>query len=471
MLSGVQLFDSVDERLSRAQREARAAQAEAEALAERRDAARAAETEALRALARLRLRQISGGEAALGQLDAAEERVRAVLAERARAVGTAEEEVARRRQALEEARAERDRRAAALREAEAAETAALDAARERMEADPEWQRLDAAAEEAARIAAHATQKAELARQELEEKGRPYREDPLFAYLWDRGWGTARYRAGPVVRMLDGWTARVARFEPARRDFALLSELPGRLAAHAERMREAAAAASAALARAEHRLAGLPEEGGTAAAHRVLDQAEDALDAASAALAEAERARATMASEEDEATRGASAQLEAALGAASLRSLREAARRTPTPEDDAIVARLEQAAAERAAVERDLATARAEAEAARRRLAEVQQLRREMRGRGYERDRWDFKDGAIIGVLIGELLRGGLSRDGFWDRMGRHRLPGGGPWGGGAPGPWGRPGGGGFRTGGGIGGGGFRTGGRMGGGGFRTGGSF
>ena len=154
MLSGFQLLDSVDDRLRRAEQEAQSAEAEAASLQQRREAVRAAQ-------------------------------------------------------------AERDRRAAALREAEAAQHQALDAARQRAVADPEWQRLRASAEEAARIAQHAEEKAAFARGDLATKGKPYLDDPLFAYLWRRGWGTAAYRAGPLTRLLDGWVARIARYEPAR----------------------------------------------------------------------------------------------------------------------------------------------------------------------------------------------------------------------------------------------------------------
>ena len=158
------------------------------------------------------------------------------------------------------------------------------------------------------------------------------------------------------------------------------------------------------------------------------------------------------------------------------------------EDDEVVARLEAAAVEAARLDRALAGAEAQAVEARRRAQEVAQIREEMRSRGVRRDHWGFNDGALVGVLIGDLLRGTLSRDGFWDRLERQRVPqqdpwgtggGGGPWsGGGGPwsgGGWGAPSGGGFGTGGGFGGGGFRTGGGMdggsGGGGFKTGGGF
>lgn len=489
MLTGTDLFDSVDERLGRVDRDARAAQSELEALAARRDQARAAEADALRALARLRLMALRDGAATLGQLDAAEDSARRLLADRSRGMRAAEMQLDRAREAVAAAQAERDRRAAALREAEAVQQAALDAARARAAQDPEWQALRRLADEAERIAAHATKKAALAHEDLAAKGKPYRDDPLFTYLWDRGWGTPQYRTGiGLTRMLDGWTARVAGFDAARRGYALLSELPARLDEHAARMNEAAGRALAALAEAEHRIAGLPAGDPALRAPRdALDMAEQALDSARAAATEAERARAGLAAGQDEATRAAEAQIEAALGSADLRSLREAARRTPSPDDDAIVARLEAAAAARAEAERGLQLAAVSAGQARRRREEVETLRAEMRSRGYGRDQWDFKDGALVGVLISEVLRGALSRDGFWDRMGQHRRRD--PWGqppvpaprprdtdgGGAwpmpgpmpmPGPWGR-------SGAGDDGGGFKTGGSMegGGGGFRTGGSF
>jgi hypothetical protein len=129
----------------------------------------------------------------------------------------------------------------------------------------------------------------------------------------------------------------------------------------------------------------------------------------------------------------------------------------------------------------------------------------------ERNDWGFASGAMIGALLSEVLRGALSRDGFWDRMERQRMPDPmsgtsqpGPWGRPLPGPWERPsptgpwsgkgeagggwwgaddaapywdrpgktpGGGGVKDGGGWNDGGFRTGGRESGGGFRSGGSF
>lgn len=508
MVSGVAVLQEMDAHLAEAQREASAAQAEADRLAARREGLRAEEAEALRDLARLRLHEMAEGKAAVEALDAAGARVQETLRRRAAELEAAQRAVLDARDALAAAEAKRDAETARLRAVQEAEAAALRAADARSGEDPEFRRLSVAAEEAERIAQHAEQKAAFAQHDFEEKGRPYRADPLFAYLWDRGWGTGRYRAFPLVRMIDGWVARLIDFEPARRSYALLAELPGHMTAHAERMRAAADAAVRGMVERRRALAGLPAEAAAPPA-AALEAAEDAVEAAQAALAAAEQKRSALAAGDDDASQEAMRALEAAIGARSLRTLREEAARTPTRDDDAIVARLEVAAAERARVERALADAQAQAESARRRLAELQALRHDMRGRGVERSDWGFANGALVGVLIGEVLRGVLSRDGFWDRMERERRSGGmpgtatpGPWGKPLPGPWGRPapgpwagdpggpwaggdpfpdwggkragGGGGSKGDGGWGGdagGGFATGGRSeSGGGFRTGGS-
>lgn len=79
-------------------------------------------------------------------------------------------------------------------------------------------------------------KAAQAERNLEGKRKPYEADPLFMYLLDRGFGTPRYQAIPLVRYFDRKVARYIGFEDARRDYAVLVELPVRLREHAERLR-------------------------------------------------------------------------------------------------------------------------------------------------------------------------------------------------------------------------------------------
>jgi hypothetical protein len=189
MLSGVELFDGVDQRLKRAERDALVAQDEAEALAARLNNARKAQADCVRTLARMRAQEIRDKGETLGRLDFVEEEVRAAVAERQPAVLAAEARVGEARAGMEQARADRDTMAATLRTMEQHTERALLAAETSAKADPEWQRLQAASLEAHRVATLAQQKATLARQDLEQKGKPYLADPLFAYLWRRGWGT------------------------------------------------------------------------------------------------------------------------------------------------------------------------------------------------------------------------------------------------------------------------------------------
>lgn len=478
MLNGPELLQSFDERLAQAEREAAAAQVDANRLTAQVDAYRTAEAQALRELARLRLDVLGKeGGATLRKLDAASARARDLLDERARGAAGADADLAERRRTLQEATRARDAEAARLKEAQEATARAAAAARERLAADPEWVRLRDTAVEGSRIAQHAAQKADFALQDRETKGRPYLEDPLFSYLWNRGYGTGAYRAGMFTRLLDGFVARVARYDPARKAYALLTELPERLGGHATRMRQAAEAQAASLAAYEKRTVTDPGKNKLAEIRAALDRAEDILEAAHAALGEAERRRSEL-SDPTRTKQDAMAVLEAALSQESIRSLRDAAARTPTIQDDVVVARLAHAGAERAKLEPQIAQRRAEAQSAQAQVQQLLALRQEMRTRGYGRGQWNFGDGALLGMLVGQVLGGAISHGGFWSRMEQHRMPtgpwgdagwgdasdGGGwgssPWGGGVAGGFGE--GGVFETGGGFGGGG---------GGFKTGGSF
>ena len=60
---------------------------------------------------------------------------------------------------------------------------------------------------------------------------PYQKDTLFMYLWERGYGTSKYRAGAITRFLDRKVSDIVEYEAARRNYALLSAIPEKLNAH------------------------------------------------------------------------------------------------------------------------------------------------------------------------------------------------------------------------------------------------
>jgi hypothetical protein len=447
-----------------------------------------AEIGCLSVLARMRLREIEAAEVS-ATLDATSSSVRELLAEREVAQAELEREIAR----AEDRRAELARERAAQHDVVDAAEQALDearaAAQQALAADEHYRAAMAAAEASDRVADLAEEKAKAAHADRTEKGKPYDADPLFSYLWTRGFGTPAYAGGGLSRVLDRWVARVANFEPLRRDYWLLTELPARFDEHAERMRlksDDDLAAVHALERAAAQAAQVPQREEelekAAEALAVVDERIEEHEAAVDALVEK---RAAFAAGDDELSRRCNEIVRDALRGETMRSLRERANSTPTSDDDAAVDQLTHVRADLPRVEQEAKRYRELHEANRDRAAKLEEIRKRFKASRYDAVSSEFVNGALIAALLTQLLAGALGTGDIWDalkkqqrnrqladpRFGSGKFPRGpNPWGGGwGGGGWG--GGGGGRRGGGFGGGGFRTGGGFGGGGFRTGGKF
>lgn len=316
----------------------------------------------------------------------------------------------------------------------------------------EWEALHAQAEEATRVAEAAEAKAAQAEADLDAKRTPYEADPLFTYLWSGGFGTPAYAAGWPVRRIDRWVARLVGFDGARTNYALLNEIPRRLREHAAQRRRQLAELEQRLEAFERRAleeAGItPLEAEVAGARAALDDATRAHAAARAAHAALDREHAALAADgrAPGKPRAADVLFEAVSGE-PIQALHRHAVATPSPDDDAIVRRIDEAKRAARSLEMHLEALREDTRAlsVRRQAleAERERIRRAL-------------DAEIAERVIEGLFRGVL---------GGRRSGGFGGWGGR------RGGGGGGGARGGFGGGGFTTGGRSGGGGFRTGGSF
>jgi chromosome segregation ATPase len=420
-------------------------------------------TEAFRELARLKLDAIRQDQV-VGQLDAAERQALSVLNSRQEALRQLTE---RRRQAEERVRQAEGRRQAAVDALEQA-LAQVEALRRdveaRISADPEWIASRARVAEITGQAQQAEKKAVQAEADRDEKRRPYEADPLFMYLWKRKFGTAAYRAGPFTRYMDRLVARVVGYDKARANYALLNEIPERLREHSRRIIDDLRTVRSQLTALERQAlvaAGIPPLEEKAAQSRdAVEEADRGLAEARSALAELDRTHDASVLEGDAPYREAVAVLAAADEREDLNQLYEEALRTPTPQDEALVRRIQ---ATDVMINRALRQAvdshRQLKETAQRR-AMIEQEWEELRSQGYDTPYGTFGNeaalsnvlggvltGAIGGAILGQVLRGGF-----------HHGPS--PWdsgfGGGIPFP--QPGG-------------FGTGGSFGGGGFRTGGSF
>jgi DNA repair exonuclease SbcCD ATPase subunit len=259
-------------------------------------------------------------------------------------------------------------------------------------------------------------------------------------------------------------ARLIGFKKARADYHMLNELPRRLRAHATQAAEEAERQRQSLQEMEKQAA---EKDGLPTLQKALDTAEDQLQKVNDDIETAEkqyqellRQKNSFATGDDDSTQKALSLIAAELEREDIISLFQQAQSTPRPEDDALVKRLHQLQQEIKETKDRLAELKTIQEKQRHALEELARLRGQFRRSNYDASYSSFPANLGLGVLLGELLRGGRSSGSAWDRIDHAQK-------------WNPPKrGGGFGGGFGGFGGGFGSGGGFGGGGgFRTGGGF
>lgn len=420
-IRGPQALASLDEAMRDIRREEDEISKRLARSAERIAKIKEGEAELFRQLAHLRLEPNVQKELD-GAISLAEVRAREMLKGHAKAMSEAEQAVA---QSDESLAALADQRARELDnyEAHQAQLKALAAKfGAQIARDPAFAAKRIAASQLADIAAQSMRKTEQAEADQAAKGKPYRDDPLFMYLWESGYGTPSYRANNLVRYFDSLVAGVVGFDKARPNFTMLNEIPLRLREHAERQIELAKAAEAEVDALE--VQGIDNAGGkpireameqALARIEALDQqivaTEDLRDDAAKSLAELSQGG-------DPAFESALGQLAVALGREDIQTLLTEARRTRTAQDDTIVAQIDDA---RARAKEEEAETREQKErlktlAARRR--ELEDIQWEFKKQRFDDPRSTFREDKLVGDLLNDFLRGGISAASYWDQWQR-----------------------------------------------------
>jgi hypothetical protein len=487
MLSGNDLLASIERMLEDTRGELESVASRLEVSSAKLVQLRQAEIGVLAVLARVRLREIEHGELAEA-LDETGRQVADLLGQREQAQAALGVEIAAAQAALAKLQERRTAQHATVDDAEKAVDAAEAEAQRNLAGDATYRATLAAADKSDAVADLAEKKAAEARTDRTAKGKPYEADPLFMYLWQRGYGTGRYSAAPVTRMLDKWVARTVDFEPLRRNYWSLCELPARFDEHALRMRKTAdddVAAVRELERAAAAAAGVPErERALTAATEALAGVDKEIEAQDAAIATLVEKRGRFASGDDDLTRRAMDILAETFRQEKMRTLRERANRSESREDDAAVDQLTAIRADKPRLEQEVARLKSLHDTHTERTTKLEDVRKRFKEARYDAVTSEFLNSALIAGLLSRLLSGAIGVPAMWDalkqqqrfrnlaadpRFGSGRFPRGrgGPWGGGG---WGGGGWGGGRRGG-FGGGGFGSGGGFGGGGFKTGGGF
>ena len=479
MISGRQALATIEQTIAQARGEEARLDAALKTAADQAARLRAERMDAFRDLARLKLDAMTRA-GVVGKLDAAERQALDLLAQRRRAYESLVERRAQAEQAVKDREAERHAKAAALEEVLKAIAALREQVEAQARAGSDWTAQRARIDDAAAVAEEAEKKAVQAEADREVKRKPYEADPLFMYLWRKKFGTAEDRSGPLARVFDRRVARLIRYDKARANYALLNEIPQRLREHAQRMKAEIANARARLTTVEREAlvkAGIePLAARARAAKADLDQAERRLAEAKAALATLDREHDASVLQGEGPYRDAVELLASADAQENLHVLYREAMATPTPEDEAIVRRIEATDGAIRRAEREADGIRAKMRDLAQRRAAIEQERDAFRRQGYDNPYGRFDNGSVIGSVLGGVLggmiQGGVLRDVF--NGGYHRQPS--PWdsdfGGGVFPPQDSGGdwiGGGSSDGGWIGGGGSQGDGQ--GDGFETGGSF
>jgi len=429
-----------------------------------------------RDLARLRVNLLAAGKI-VQALDAGEQRVMQLLQVRKQAFDELLGKVSDSEQQRLTLEAERNQQSLRVDEAAERLDKAEAATQQRLEQDEGYQQQLEKAREAERIAGHAEEKARLAEQDRTDKGKPYEDDALFSYLWERGFGTSKYHANPLTRLLDAWVARLVSYQDARPNYHMLLEIPARLGEHAQSVRARADREFQALEALELKAR---EEDGIPPLQAALDEAEKELAENDTQLEQQQQSQQQLLQQksvylagDDEHFRQMVALLAAEYRRDDIRTLRTDAQLTPLPEDDLVVEKLSDIERNRQQARETIEQQRSLMKTHRQRVSELESVLNDFKRNRYDSINSSFKNGDMIAMLLDQFLNGTVARGGLWREIQRQQRTrpsysnprfgtgglgrGGSIWRGGGLGRGGSLGRGGFGRGG-LGGGSFRTGG-------------
>lgn len=373
------------------------------------------EAEQFIALAELRLDQDRRTEIS-GELSRAEQQARAILEQHQGRVGDIEGRLEAIDNEISSLKTERTDAQSTYEKAEAALDALSDEVFKSLKSDTKYQAQLQTANEAKSIAEHALKKTEIAEKDHEEKGQPYRQDPLFMYLWESGFGTNSYSANNLVRFFDSKVANLIGYHKAKPNFAMLNEIPMRLREHAERLLATADQEHLALKKLEDKA--FDAAGGKTfrlnsekAAARIaeIDQAQLSLEDERDELA---RQQAKMTNGVDSAYQKAVATLTEGLQRETLGELYAAARQTSSRDDDLIVRKIDAVREEIEDQEEDLAEANGRLKTLAARRRELEDIEWEFKKSKFDDPRMKFDDD-LVEDLLGEFLKGAITAAGYW----------------------------------------------------------
>jgi hypothetical protein len=389
---------------------------------------RSQESQAFRALARIKLDDLMR-EKVISHIDAAEQRALDMIEKHRKAL----EELARRRDDAQQRLVQAEGKKHKCDQELAQVLEELDRFRHniasRIKDDADWRSAEAAAQEAQKIAANADQKASRSEADLAQKRKPYEDDPLFMYLWNKKSGQADDQSFYFVRYFDRMVARLTDFLGARANYAMLLEIPMRLREHANAKQKEAGTCEDHVTMLERKAlvaAGIePIEAQAEARNAAVKAAADDVLKITSELGciEADRRREDGAGE-DAVYNKSIDMLAQALTHEDLGRLYQEALRTPAREDDEAVISIGKTREALGKADAEVNQIRGQIREMARRRVELEGARDRARYSGFDSPMGNYGSAQdAIGAVIGGILRGALT-GGELDRVLRdnYRFP-------------------------------------------------
>lgn len=280
------------------------------------------------------------------------------------------------------------------------------------------------ARDAESVSSEAQRKRLAAESSLSEKAAPYKADNLFMYLWDRSYGTTQYNGGFFARFMDGWVAKVIAYEPARVNYWNLTEIPKRLAEHADRV--------ASVADEQHKqLQSIETEALNAAGIEVLetqlaeereklDEHDDALEAIEVRLNDELALRNHFASGTDDFMQQALERLTQALEHQNLSSVYRYVRETVSHTDDLLLVELQSVEDTLDDEQDNLESVRSVHNGQLGKLKDLERVRRDFKNSRFDDVRSGFGNQTLITGVLSQFLQGVVSGPDVWNVLKRNQ---------------------------------------------------
>ncbi|RTZ95762.1 MAG: hypothetical protein DSY90_12680, partial [Deltaproteobacteria bacterium] len=433
MLDGLTSLQIIDQQLANTRSGLDSLHQRMTELGQRLDTLRRETTEQYRQLARIRLDELSA-ERVVERLNDTDQSVLSLLKQKKAAMDALEAEIAQGINALNQLSRQREDLGKKRDDILSDIDDKLTDIESRLAENADYKDLQNRLQTTVTQAQRALEKAEKAEKDREEKGRPYKNDALFMYLWNRHYQTPDYDGGWLTRSLDAWIARIVHYDENRPNYHMLILLPDRLKAHADTLKHKTVLLQEALAKKQ---AAAEQAGGVDKLREALEKIktelkklEEQIDSKELHNRDLLAERTKYSTGDDEWTQQAIQLQVSQLKRRELSELYRHARATSTPEDDVYVSRLVELEDTQTRTEHELRDLKSELRNRQNKTNELEDLRRWYRRRNYDSQMFRFPSGFEMAVLLGQLLKGGLSSHELRDRIGRQgrfqrrRMPGG-----------------------------------------------